>query len=313
MLRRNNQGGGLMRRPQGTLARPYGSGAMAGWDPWSEMEEMQRRMDDLFGNFFGMPTFSMPSGLGMTGFEAEPDVDVMENDKEYTLRAALPGIEPQDIHVEATENSITLWAESRTPFDGQDQQSNMQGQGQQVNNQGGTQPTSGQTAPGQNAPSQPSSQMQPSNQGQTGQQPHTVHRQGRYSRVTRFQFAYALPNEIDPNNVQANFKNGMLELHLPKRQPTTNRVPISIQSGGQQGTQPSFQSQAGSQPQSMGATSIPQQGMGATSGYSSSESPQGDAWANNPQHQPRGETGNTASTTSTTENQPASSSKPGSP
>ncbi len=299
MLRRNNQGGGLMRRPQGTMARPYGFGTMAGWDPWSEMEEMQRRMDDLFGSFFGMPSFSMPSGFGMAGFEAEPDVDVMENDKEYTLRAALPGIEPQDIHVEATENSITLWAESRTPFAGQDQQGNLQSQDQQGKFQGGAQPATGQTTTGQTGSSQPSSQMQPSNQGQAGQQPHTVHRQGRYSRVTQFQFAYALPNEIDPNNVQANFKNGMLELHLPKRQPTTNRVPISIQASGQQGAQPSFSSPATSQ----------QQGAAA---YSSESAP-GEAWAANPQHQPRADTSNTTSSTPATENQPATGSKTSSP
>ncbi|HZT40945.1 MAG TPA: Hsp20/alpha crystallin family protein [Chthonomonadaceae bacterium] len=301
MLRRNNQGGGLMRRPQGTLARPYGFGAMGGWDPWSEMEEMQRRMDDLFSNFFGTPAFSMPSGFGMAGLEAEPDVDVMENDKEYTIRAALPGIEPQDIHVEATENSITLWAESRAPFEGQDQQSNMQDQGQQVNVQGATQSTPGQTTAGQTGTSQLSNQTQ-SSTGQSSQQPHTVHRQGRYSRVTRFQFAYTFPNEFDPNNVQANFKNGMLELHLPKRQPTTNRVPISIQAGGQQGTQPSLQSQSGSQ----------QQGTGATSGFSSGESP-GEAWAADQQHQPRAETSNTAASAPATENQPATGSKTSGP
>jgi HSP20 family protein len=302
MLRRNNQGGGLMRRPQGGLSRPYGSGAMTGWDPWSEMEEMQRRMDDLFGSFFGMPALSMPSSFGMAGFEAEPDVDIMENDREYTLRAALPGIEPPDIHVEATENSLTLWAESRTPFDGQNQQGAMQSQGQ-VDIQGGAPSTTGQSTAGQTGTSQLSNQTQPSNQGQAGQQPHTMHHQGRYSRVSRFQFAYTFPNDIDPNNVQANFKNGMLELHLPKRQPTTNRVPISIQTGGQQGEQPSIQSQAGSRPQ----------GAGAPSAYSSNESSPGEAWAANPQHQPRTETSNTAATTPATENQPASSSKPSGP
>jgi HSP20 family protein len=31
-----------------------------------------------------------------------------------------------------------------------------------------------------------------------------------------FQFSYSLPCEIDPNKVQANYRNGMLELHLPK-------------------------------------------------------------------------------------------------
>jgi hypothetical protein len=49
--------------------------------------------------------------------------------------------------------------------------------------------------------------------------------------------AYTLPEEIDPNAVRANFRNGMLELHLPKAQPQTSQsvsVPITA---GEEGAQ----------------------------------------------------------------------------
>src|SRR5438067_2301068 len=72
--------------------------------------------------------------------------------------------------------------------------------------------------------------------GQNQQGNYTQHRQSRYSSMSRFQFAYTLPTEIDPNQVRANFRNGRLELHLPKAQPPAKRsVPVSVQAGsGQQ-------------------------------------------------------------------------------
>ena len=65
------------------------------------------------------------------------------------------------------------------------------------------------------------------NQGQT-----TQHRQSQLSRISRFEFAYSLPEEIKPKEVVANFRNGVLELRLPKAQPSALRnkaVTIPIQ------------------------------------------------------------------------------------
>jgi len=219
MDNRENQGGALSRRPQGSLSRGQGGGLWT--DPWREMEEMRRRMDALFGRVFGfgMPDLWERGGQGVgqqLSRVAEPDVDIYENDGEYIIHAALPGVDPQDIHLEATEDSVTLTAETRSGFE-------EPGQGQE----GGTQTTqqqSGQATGTQTGQAQP-------------QRPATQHRQSRYSSVSRFQFAYTLPAEIDPNAVRANFRNGRLELHLPKRQPASNRtVSIPVQSGG--ATQP---------------------------------------------------------------------------
>src|SRR5207237_9182779 len=71
--------------------------------------------------------------------------------------------------------------------------------------------------------------------GQNQQGNYTQHRQSRYSSMSRFQFAYTLPSEINPNQVRANFRNGRLELHLPKAQPPAKRsIPVAVQAGGQQ-------------------------------------------------------------------------------
>jgi HSP20 family protein len=181
------------------------------FDPWKEMEDMRRRMDNVFGRFFGygMPDFWGGWNQGTEGAVAEPDVDVYENDNEFIVQAALPGIDPQDIHVQATGNTIMINAESRSQFGEPGQQGASAQQGAQSATQ------------------------------QQQQQPHTQHRQSRYSSQRRFQFAYTLPDEVKPNEIRANFRNGMLEIHLPKAQVTQSRpVTIPIE-GVSPSTQPS--------------------------------------------------------------------------
>jgi HSP20 family protein len=203
MYNRDNQGSALARRPQAGMSRPRGSDWFWQRDPWQEMQEMQRRMDQLFSRAFGQdwPAFSAPMGqmmqqAGEWGV-AEPDIDFSENETEYTIQAALPGISPNDIEVQATEDSIRLTAQSRSAGQPQQAQDNAAA--------GRSQTEAGQTNAQQA-------------QGQT-----TQHRQGQFSRVSRFEFAYSLPDEIKPNEVNASFRNGILELHLPKAQPNAGR------------------------------------------------------------------------------------------
>jgi len=212
MYNRDNQTGPLARRPQAGLSRPRGGDWFWQRDPWQEMQEMQRRMDHLFSRAFGgdWPAFSAPMGqmmqqMGDMGV-AEPDIDFSENETEYTIQAALPGISPNDIEVQATEDSIRLTAQSRTA-----------GQPQQT--QGNAATGSPQGDGGQNT-------------SQQAQGPTTQHRQGQFSRVSRFEFAYSLPEEIKPNEVNANFRHGILELRLPKARPNAGRgraISIPIQ------------------------------------------------------------------------------------
>ena len=73
------------------------------------------------------------------------------------------------------------------------------------------------------------------------------HRQGNVTGYNRFSVAYALPNEIDPSKVTANFQNGVLHLELPiaeQAKPKTVKVNVA---GGQQGQQPQLQTQQGEQ------------------------------------------------------------------
>jgi HSP20 family protein len=76
-------------------------------------------------------------------------------------------------------------------------------------------------------------------------------KEGRtYHRVERsygqFVRTFTLPNNVDRENVQANFRNGILEIELPKREEARPRQ-IRISPGGQSAGQRSIDVQAGGQ------------------------------------------------------------------
>jgi len=220
MYNRENQSNALTRKSQNNLSRSNDSDWQWRHDPWQEMQDMQRRVDQLFSRVFGQgwPALTMPSGamspMSAMGI-AEPDIDISESESEYTLQAALPGIAPDDIDIQATEDSIRVTANSHAS-----QPSQPQNEAPPENRKDGK-GTSGDAAAAKPSPEQT-----------------TQHRQAQFSRVNRFEFAYTLPEEIRPNDVRANFRHGVLELHLPKAKPDTSRNrAVSIPITGAEPTQ----------------------------------------------------------------------------
>ena len=62
--------------------------------------------DDLFRGFFVRPvSFDAPAGA------AQFRVDVSENEKAYTLRAEIPGVKKEDIHVTIDGDTVAVSAE----------------------------------------------------------------------------------------------------------------------------------------------------------------------------------------------------------
>ncbi len=74
---------------------------------------LQREMNSLFDNFFR--GFEMaPRGLaaGDAGFFS-PSIDVKENEKEFIIKAELPGVDEKDIDVTVTGDSVTIKGEKK--------------------------------------------------------------------------------------------------------------------------------------------------------------------------------------------------------
>ena len=74
---------------------------------------LQREMNSLFDNFFrGFDVAPRGfAGAGMGGFS--PSIDVKENDKEFIIKAELPGVEEKDIDVTVTNDAVTIKGEKK--------------------------------------------------------------------------------------------------------------------------------------------------------------------------------------------------------
>ena len=73
------------------------------WDPFKEMDELQRR----FSNLFGLAPTRRPDGKqeAMTVAEWSPLVDITEDDKEYLIKAELPEVRKEEVKV-SVENGV---------------------------------------------------------------------------------------------------------------------------------------------------------------------------------------------------------------
>ena len=77
------------------------------FDPFNELARIDPfgNMDDFFKGFMLRPVFR--------GMEAEPQikVDVSEEDKSYLVKAEIPGVKKEDIHVAIDGNQVSISAE----------------------------------------------------------------------------------------------------------------------------------------------------------------------------------------------------------
>ena len=131
-----------------------------------EIDRLRRDIDHLFKRFrreFGVPRFLVESAESFL-------LDLSETENTVTLRAELPGIKPEDLHVSVTDESLTLRGEIHED---------------------------------------------------------TVDKGENYERVAKrsqsFAKTIALPCRIKTAEVKATFKDGVLEIVLPKCSPAEAR------------------------------------------------------------------------------------------
>lgn len=130
--------------------------AITRWDPFREMERMRDTMDRF-----------IEEGLGMTPFTPERfsafPVDVYQTENEITVKAAVPGMKPEDININVLGNILTISGERKE-------------------------------------------------EKETKEENYI----SREMRLGRFQRQIMLPTEVNPENAQAKFENGVVTLTLPK-------------------------------------------------------------------------------------------------
>jgi HSP20 family protein len=76
------------------------------WRPFRELEEWERRFDDLLGR----PLWQLP--VEERGWM--PALDVFEKEDKFVVKAELPGIKEDDIHVSVVGDTLSIKGEKKT-------------------------------------------------------------------------------------------------------------------------------------------------------------------------------------------------------
>ncbi len=76
------------------------------WEPVREMMTLREAMDRLFDDAFTRP-------LSQTGISTMPAVDMYQTEDEVVVKAALPGIHPDNVQITVTADVLTLRGETK--------------------------------------------------------------------------------------------------------------------------------------------------------------------------------------------------------
>jgi HSP20 family protein len=132
------------------------------WNPFGEMDEIQRRMSSLLeGNLFRRVNAS-PGDESVTA-EWAPLVDVIEDEKEYLIKVELPEVQKENVKVTVENGTLTISGERKAEKEEKNRK---------------------------------------------------FHRVERY--YGRFERTFGIPDDADGNGVKAEFKDGVLRVHLAK-------------------------------------------------------------------------------------------------
>lgn len=141
------------------------------WNPLRELDELNNRLSRLFGG--NVPTRGSNGQEDITVAEWAPLVDIIEDDKEYAIKAELPEVKKTDVKVRVEDG--VLYISGARNFEKEEQ----------------------------------------------GKRYHRVER--AYGSFTR---SFALPEDADPQQVNAEFNDGLLNVHVAKDK---NARPKSIE------------------------------------------------------------------------------------
>lgn len=133
------------------------------WNPFQEMEDLQRRLSSLVGsNPFRRSNLSADEE-NMTVPEWAPLVDIIEDDKEYVIKAELPEVPKEAVKVTTEAGTLTISGERKTEKE------------------------------------------------EKGRKFHRIERS-----YGRFERSFSIPDDAETDNVKADFKDGVLRVHLAK-------------------------------------------------------------------------------------------------
>src|SRR5437870_9875455 len=87
--------------------------ALTRWNPFREMEDMQRRMSSLFDWSPLRRTSLLTDDESITAAEWAPLVDIAEDTKEYLIKVELPEVQKDDVKVTVESGTLTISGERK--------------------------------------------------------------------------------------------------------------------------------------------------------------------------------------------------------
>ncbi|GAB4212794.1 MAG: Hsp20/alpha crystallin family protein [Synechococcales cyanobacterium] len=138
--------------------------ALVRWEPFREIDTIQRQMNRLFDEL-------MPTRETSDSFTFMPAAELHENGDTITVKLEVPGLEAKDLDVQVTAEAVAITGERRSETRSEDK-------------------------------------------GVT----RTEFRYGSFQRLI------PLPSRVQNDKVQAEYKDGILTLTLPKVEDEKNRV-----------------------------------------------------------------------------------------
>jgi HSP20 family protein len=88
------------------------------WEPFSGIDEFLNRMPGALGRW---PRAFEANGNNL--FDWSPSVEISENDAEYLIRADLPAVRKEDVHVTFDESMLTISGERKQRTEEKDEKS----------------------------------------------------------------------------------------------------------------------------------------------------------------------------------------------
>ena len=84
---------------------------LATWNPFRELDEVQNRLSSFFNGF---PTRYPANGDAFKLATWSPNVDIIEDDNEYLVKADLPEVKKEDVKVVVENGVISITGERKS-------------------------------------------------------------------------------------------------------------------------------------------------------------------------------------------------------
>lgn len=134
------------------------------------------RLDPLFpSDFGGLVERLFNESLGNENRRFNPAVDISEDEEQFEIQVAVPGMKKQDFHVDLTDGRLTISGERKIE------------------------------------------------EKKEGKNYHSLETQyGSFSR------AFYVPDNVNPEKIQAVYEDGILKIFLPKAEKKVNKASIEV-------------------------------------------------------------------------------------